>query len=98
MVKQMAVSSVIFDEELSPVQLLNLERELEVRICDRTALILDIFSQQARSKEGKLQIELAMCNYQFPRLTRMWTHLERQVKMDSFPLWSLVPDWWSTCS
>eukprot|EP00210_Caulerpa_lentillifera_P007969 g7608.t1 len=80
MVRELDVSSVIFDGELSPVQLLNLEKTLSpgVRICDRTALILDIFSQQAQSKEGKLQVELAQCKYQFPRLTQMWTHLERQ--------------------
>jgi len=74
------ISTVIFDEELSPVQLMNIEKYLgdAVRICDRTALTLDIFSQHALSKEGQLQVELAQYKYQLPRLTRMWTHLERQ--------------------
>lgn len=61
-------------------QLRNLERALggAVRLCDRTALILDIFSQRAGTREGKLQVELAQVEYQLPRLTRMWSHLERQ--------------------
>eukprot|EP00887_Chlorella_sp_A99_P002959 scaffold24.g2959.t1 len=72
--------TVIFDDELSPGQARNLERALgeTVRLCDRTALILDIFSQRAATREGKLQVELAQTEYQLPRLTRMWTHLERQ--------------------
>lgn len=79
------IDVVIFDEELSPRQLRNLEkiiaRELskrKVKICDRTNLILDIFSQRARTKEGRLQVDLAQAEYQLPRLTKMWTHLERQ--------------------
>ncbi|PRW33541.1 GTP-binding hflX isoform A [Chlorella sorokiniana] len=73
-------TTVIFDDELSPGQLRNLEKALgeSVRLCDRTALILDIFSQRAATREGKLQVELAQSEYQLPRLTRMWTHLERQ--------------------
>jgi len=73
--------TVLFDDELSPGQMRNLERalgKLGVRLCDRTALILDIFSQRARTREGKLQVELAQADYQLPRLTKMWSHLERQ--------------------
>jgi GTP-binding protein HflX len=70
-------SLVIFDEELSPVQGANLERELKVRVMDRAEVILDIFSTRARSHEAKLQVELAQLEYLLPRLTRMWTHLSR---------------------
>ncbi len=68
---------VVFDEELSPVQGANLERELKVRVMDRAEVILDIFSIRARSHEAKLQVELAQLEYLLPRLTRMWTHLSR---------------------
>jgi GTP-binding protein HflX len=68
---------VIFDEELTPVQGANLERELKVRVMDRAEVILDIFSTRARSHEAKLQVELAQLEYLLPRLTRMWTHLSR---------------------
>ncbi len=68
---------VIFDEELSPVQGATLERELKVRVMDRSEVILDIFSTRARSHEAKLQVELAQLEYLLPRLTRMWTHLSR---------------------
>ena len=80
-VERTGAETVIFDDELSPGQLRNLERALGssgCRLCDRTALILDIFSQRAASREGKLQVELATTEYQLPRLTRMWSHLERQ--------------------
>ena len=70
-------SLVIFDEELSPVQGANLEKELKVRVMDRAELILDIFSTRARSHEAKLQVELAQLEYMLPRLARMWTHLSR---------------------
>jgi GTP-binding protein HflX len=70
-------SLVIFDEELSPVQGANLERELKVRVMDRAEVILDIFSTRARTHEAKLQVELAQLEYLLPRLTRMWTHLSR---------------------
>ncbi len=70
-------SLVIFDEELTPVQGANLERELAVRVMDRPEVILDIFSTRARSHEAKLQVELAQLEYLLPRLTRMWTHLSR---------------------
>ena len=74
------VDMVIFDDELTPKQARNLERKLggKVRICDRTALILDIFSQRAQTAEGQLQVEMAQLEYQMPRLTKMWSHLERQ--------------------
>ncbi len=68
---------VIFDEELSPVQGANLERELGLRVMDRAEVILDIFSTRARTHEAKLQVELAQLEYLLPRLTRMWTHLSR---------------------
>ena len=72
------IQLVIFDDELSPSQLRNLERELECRILDRTSLILDIFAQRAKTAYAKTQVELAQYQYLLPRLTRMWTHLERQ--------------------
>ena len=72
------VDFVVFDDELSPAQLRNLERELECRILDRTTLILDIFAKRARTSTAKTQVELAQLQYMLPRLTRMWTHLERQ--------------------
>jgi GTP-binding protein HflX len=68
---------VIFDEDLTPAQQRNLESEFELRVIDRSQLILDIFAQRARSKEGKLQVELAQLEYMRPRLTRQWTHLSR---------------------
>ncbi|MCW3807377.1 GTPase HflX [Plebeiibacterium marinum] len=77
-VKVHEVQSVIFDDELSPSQLRNLERELKVRILDRTNLILDIFAKNAKTAAAKTQVELAQYQYLLPRLTRMWTHLERQ--------------------
>ena len=72
------IGTVIFDDELSPSQLKNLERELEVKILDRTNLILDIFAQRAQTSYARAQVELAQYEYLLPRLTRMWTHLERQ--------------------
>jgi GTP-binding protein HflX len=80
LVEELAVDVVVFDEELSPRH----QRELEelfgddVKVLDRTALILDIFAQHAQTHEGKLQVELAQLEYRLPRLTRMWTHLARQ--------------------
>ena len=76
--KDQQVTSVIFDDELSPAQGRNLENLLSRKVLDRTQLILDIFAQRARSREGRLQIELAQLQYLLPRLTRMWTHLSRQ--------------------
>ncbi|MDE5956591.1 MAG: GTPase HflX [Bacteroidales bacterium] len=72
------IDAVIFDDELSPTQLRNIERELNIRILDRTNLILDIFAQRAKTAYAKTQVELAQYQYLLPRLTRMWTHLERQ--------------------
>ena len=69
---------VIFDDELLPTQLRNLERDLKIRILDRTNLILDIFASRAKTAHAKTQVELAQYQYLLPRLTRMWTHLERQ--------------------
>src|SRR5512147_1266208 len=68
---------VVFDEELTPNQGANLEKELKVRVMDRSELILDIFSTRARTHEAKLQVELAQLEYLLPRLARMWTHLSR---------------------
>jgi GTP-binding protein HflX len=72
------VDTVIFDDELSPAQSRNLEKVFNCKILDRTSLILDIFAQRARTKEGKLQIELAQLQHLLPRLTRFWGHLSRQ--------------------
>lgn len=69
---------LVFDDELTPVQLRNLERAFGCRILDRTTLILDIFAKRARTSTAKTQVELAQLQYMLPRLTRMWTHLERQ--------------------
>lgn len=77
-IKEQDINLVIFDDELSPSQLKNLETELECRILDRTNLILDIFAQRAKTAYAKTQVELAQYQYLLPRLTRMWTHLERQ--------------------
>ena len=76
--RENGVDTVIFDDELSPAQTRNLEKIFEIKILDRTALILDIFSQRARTREGKLQIELAQLQHLLPRLTRFWGHLSRQ--------------------
>ncbi|EFO79248.1 GTP-binding proten HflX [Oscillochloris trichoides DG-6] len=76
--EQCGAGLVIFDDELSPAQTRNLEEALQVGVLDRTALILDIFAQHARTHEGRLQVELAQYNYMLPRLRRQWSHLERQ--------------------
>ncbi|HRT08732.1 MAG TPA: GTPase HflX [Candidatus Paceibacterota bacterium] len=72
------VDTVIFDDELTPAQSRNLEKLFNCKVLDRTALILDIFAQRARTREGKLQIELAQLQHLLPRLTRFWGHLSRQ--------------------
>lgn len=77
-VQEEEIDMVIFDDELSPSQLRNIERELKCRILDRTNLILDIFAGRAQTAHAKTQVELAQYQYLLPRLTRMWTHLERQ--------------------
>jgi GTPase len=76
-VNQLHPDLVIFDEDLTPAQQRNLEATFQVRVIDRSQLILDIFAQRARSNEGKLQVELAQLEYLLPRLTRQWTHLSR---------------------
>ncbi|MBN2462439.1 MAG: GTPase HflX [Dehalococcoidia bacterium] len=75
--EQSAYSVVIFNDELSPRQQRNLEEALEVKVIDRTALILDIFSRRAQTREGQLQVELAQHQYLLPRLAGQWSHLER---------------------
>lgn len=77
-VEENEVGLVIFDDELSPKQLRNIEAELKVKILDRTSLILDIFAARAQTAYAKTQVELAQYKYMLPRLTRLWTHLERQ--------------------
>ncbi|PWL24503.1 MAG: GTPase HflX [Fluviicola sp. XM-24bin1] len=72
------IDLVIFDDELSPSQLRNIERAMEIKVLDRNNLILDIFASRARTSHAKTQVELAQLQYLLPRLTRMWTHLERQ--------------------
>jgi GTPase len=72
------VQTIIFDDELNPAQLRNIEKVLNSKVLDRTNLILDIFAQRAKTSYARTQVELAQCQYLLPRLTRMWTHLERQ--------------------
>jgi GTP-binding protein HflX len=72
------IDMVVFDDELSPSQLRNIENELQVKILDRSNLILDIFAGRAQTAQAKTQVELAQLQYLLPRLTRLWTHLERQ--------------------
>ncbi len=75
---ELGIDVFLFDDELSPRQQRQLEKRLNVKVLDRTALILDIFAGHARTHEGQLQVELAQYEYRLPRLTRMWTHLARQ--------------------
>ena len=77
-IKAENITMAVFDDELSPTQLRNIEKELECKILDRTNLILDIFARNARTAHAKTQVELAQYQYMLPRLTGMWTHLERQ--------------------
>jgi GTP-binding protein HflX len=77
-VKSEEIDIVVFDDELSPSQLRNIENELQVKILDRSNLILDIFASRAQTSQAKTQVELAQLQYLLPRLTRLWTHLERQ--------------------
>ncbi len=72
------IDMVVFDDELTPTQVRNIEKELGVKILDRSNLILDIFAERAQTAQAKTQVELAQLQYLLPRLTRMWTHLERQ--------------------
>ncbi len=77
-VKAEEIDLVVFDDELTPSQLRNIERTLEVKVLDRSNLILDIFASRAQTAQARTQVELAQLQYMLPRLTRMWTHLERQ--------------------
>jgi GTPase len=77
-IKEHDINSVIFDDELTPSQQKNITRELDCKVLDRTNLILDIFAQRAETSYARTQVELAQCIYLLPRLTGMWTHLERQ--------------------
>lgn len=77
-VEQNDIAMAIFDDDLTSKQVVNLERELKIKILDRTSLILDIFARRAQTAHAKTQVELAQYQYLLPRLTRMWTHLERQ--------------------
>jgi GTP-binding protein HflX len=77
-IKENKISTVIFDDELSPSQQKNITKILDVKILDRTNLILDIFAQRAETSYARTQVELAQCQYLLPRLSGMWTHLERQ--------------------
>ncbi len=77
-VKAEEIDIVVFDDELSPSQLRNIENELQIKILDRSNLILDIFAKRAQTSQAKTQVELAQLQYMLPRLTRLWTHLERQ--------------------
>ena len=72
------IGTAIFDDELSPAQIRNIEKVLDCKILDRTNLILDIFAQRAQTNSAKTQVELAQCQYLLPRLTRLWTHLDKQ--------------------
>ena len=78
MVMEHDASLLIFDDELSPAQIRNLEKSLEIKVMDRSSLILDIFAKHAKTLEAKTQVELAQYEYMLPRLTRMWTHLSKQ--------------------
>ena len=77
-IKAENITMAVFDDELTPTQLRNIEKELECKILDRTNLILDIFAKNARTAHAKTQVELAQYQYMLPRLTHLWTHLERQ--------------------
>jgi GTP-binding protein HflX len=76
-IEEQQATVIIFDDELSPAQGRNVETALNTRVVDRAELILDIFATRARTSEAKMQVELAQLEYTLPRLTRMWTHLEK---------------------
>lgn len=77
-IKAEGIDTVVFDDDLTPSQMRNLEKELQIKIYDRSLLILDIFQKRAQTAQAKAQVDLARYQYLLPRLTRMWTHLERQ--------------------
>ena len=87
--KMLNVNLILFDDELSPAQIKNYHRMADdIKIMDRSGLILDIFQKHAQTREAKTQVELAFCQYLLPRLTRQWTHLERQMGgMEPGPGW-----------
>ena len=76
LVNDKKIDTIVLDDELSPAQQRNLENLLEIKVVDRTALILDIFAQRAQTREGRLQVELAQLDYLLPRLVGQWSHLE----------------------
>jgi GTP-binding protein HflX len=78
LIEESGASMVVFDDDLTPVQVRNLEKAFNVKVLDRAGVILDIFAARARSAEARTQVELAQLEYLFPRLTRMWTHLSKQ--------------------
>lgn len=78
-IEESDASVVIFDEQLSPAQVRNLEKRLDVKVVDRGALILDIFGRRAKTKEARVQVEMAQLEYMLPRLTRQWSHFSKQV-------------------
>ena len=78
LIKAESIDIIIFDDDLTPTQTRNIERETEIKVLDRSGLILDIFASRAKSSTAKTQVELAQLQYILPRLTRMWTHLSRQ--------------------
>jgi len=77
-IHERGVNLIIFDDDLTPAQARNLEQRLEVNVIDRTELILDIFARRARTRQAKIQVEIAQLNYALPRLRRLWEHLSRQ--------------------
>ena len=76
--EEKGITLIIFDDDISPMQLRNLEKAFQIKVVDRSGLILDIFAKHARSQEAKVQVELAQSQYLLPRLTKMWTHLSKQ--------------------
>ena len=72
------IATVIFDDELTPAQLRNIEKLLQCKVLDRTNLILDIFAKRAKTSYARAQVDLAQCEYLLPRLTKLWTHLDKQ--------------------
>ena len=81
------IETAIFDDELSASQLRNIEKVLNCKVLDRTNLILDIFAKRAQTSYARTQVELAQCQYLLPRLTRLWTHLERQNPSGCWRTW-----------
>ena len=100
LVKQSKADVALFDNDLTPGQIRNLEEAIEVKVLDRTELILDIFANRARTYESRLAVELAQLEYSSPRLKRMWTHLSRQKKgiglrAGGKSSWRRTAGWWN---